>query len=104
MKAPSYNFVQKAMAHGVGHLRRQQRLRRRNRDKIKAAITANTEGKVTVTSVAKSPVPGIYEIVSGQEIFYSDSTGQYAFVDGRLMDLKNAYGYHGAASRQVEFD
>jgi thiol:disulfide interchange protein DsbC len=56
--------------------------------KIKAAVIANTEGKVLVTSVAKSPVSGIYEVVSGQEIFYTDATGQYAFVDGRLMDLK----------------
>lgn len=59
-------------------------------DRIKAAITANTGGKVTADQVAPSPVPGIYEVVTGTDIFYVDSTGRYGFVDGRLVDLQHS--------------
>lgn len=58
--------------------------------KIKEAVESNTAGKVSVSSVAKSPVPGIYEVTSGMDIFYVDSTGRYGFVDGRLVDMKES--------------
>ena len=58
--------------------------------KIKEAVESNTAGKVSVSSVAKSPVPGIYEVTSGTDIFYVDSTGRYGFVDGRLVDMKES--------------
>lgn len=57
-------------------------------DRIKSAVERHTQGKVPVTSVLPSPVPGIFEVVSGQEIFYVDATGRYGFVDGRLVDLQ----------------
>ncbi len=56
--------------------------------KLKDAIESNTSGKVSVSGVAKTPIPGIYEITSGPDIFYADSTGRYGFVDGRLVDMK----------------
>lgn len=57
---------------------------------IKAAIERHTQGKVVVSSVQPSPVPGIYEVLSGQEVFYVDATGRYGFVDGRLVDLQGS--------------
>jgi thiol:disulfide interchange protein DsbC len=54
---------------------------------IKAAIEKNSVGKVQVKAVNKTPVPGLFEVVSGQEIFYADATGRYGLVDGRLIDL-----------------
>lgn len=57
-------------------------------DRIQAAIERHTQGKVLVSSVAPSPVPGIYEVLSGQEVFYVDATGRFGFVDGRLVDLQ----------------
>lgn len=59
-------------------------------DRIKAAVSTNTHGKVTADQVAPSPVPGIYEVLSGSDIFYVDSTGRYGFVDGRLVDLQQS--------------
>lgn len=41
-----------------------------------------------VTQVNKSPVNGLYEVVTGDHIFYSDENGQY-IIDGSLFDLKN---------------
>jgi len=59
-------------------------------DRIKAAIERHTQGKVQVSSVQASPVAGIYEVLSGQEVFYVDATGRYGFVDGRLVDLQSS--------------
>lgn len=58
--------------------------------RIKTAIESNTAGKVAVSSVAPTPVAGIYEITSGLDVFYVDSTGRYSFVDGRLVDMKTS--------------
>ncbi len=55
-------------------------------DTIKTALARNSGGKVNPDSVAPSPIPGIYEVVNGMEVFYTDATGRYAFVDGRLVD------------------
>jgi len=54
---------------------------------LKAAIERNTQGKVKVDTVTKTPVPGIYEVSSAGDVFYVDETGRYGFVDGRMMDL-----------------
>lgn len=59
-------------------------------DRIKAAIERHTQGKVLVSSVQATPVAGIYEVLSGQEVFYVDATGRYGFVDGRLVDLQGS--------------
>ncbi len=57
-------------------------------ERIKASVESNTAGKVTVSSVATTPIAGIYEITSGLDVFYVDGTGRYGFVDGRLVDMK----------------
>ncbi|WP_049780138.1 DsbC family protein [Aromatoleum aromaticum] len=54
---------------------------------IKAAISRHSNGNVQVDAVAATPVPGIFEVTNGREVFYADSTGRYAFVDGRLVDI-----------------
>jgi thiol:disulfide interchange protein DsbC len=40
-----------------------------------------------VTQVNKSPIAGLYEIVTADRIFYSDEKGQY-LIEGSLIDLK----------------
>ncbi|MCK0508639.1 DsbC family protein [Aromatoleum anaerobium] len=54
---------------------------------IKAAISRHSGGEVLPDAVAATPVPGIFEVTNGREVFYADSTGRYAFVDGRLVDI-----------------
>jgi thiol:disulfide interchange protein DsbC len=41
----------------------------------------------SVDQVNKSPVPGLYEVVTGDHIFYTDKSAQY-LIDGQLFDLK----------------
>jgi thiol:disulfide interchange protein DsbC len=58
--------------------------------RLRTAVEHNTKGKVIIDAAYPSPVPGIYETVSGDDVFYVDASGRYAFVDGRLVDLVNA--------------
>ena len=39
-----------------------------------------------VQSVARTPVPGIYEVFAGGEIFYVDEKVNFMFVEGKLVD------------------
>ncbi|MCB1930099.1 MAG: DsbC family protein [Rhodocyclaceae bacterium] len=54
---------------------------------LRAAIARHSDGKVVANSVAATPVPGVFEIVSGKDVFYVDRTGRYAFLDGRMVDM-----------------
>lgn len=56
---------------------------------VQAAIEEHTQGSVPIDSISTTPIAGIYQVTSGNEIFYSDSTGRYAFVGGALMDMKD---------------
>jgi thiol:disulfide interchange protein DsbC len=56
--------------------------------RIKSAVETNSGNKVRVDNVARTPIASVYEITSGNEIFYVDESGSYAFVDGRLVDLR----------------
>lgn len=56
---------------------------------VKSAIEQHTQGSVKVDRIASTPVAGIYQVMSGGEIFYTDATGRYAFVGGTMMDLKS---------------
>lgn len=54
---------------------------------IKAAVERNTQGKVRVDSVSPSPIPGLYEVISGQDVLYVDRTGRFG-IDGQLIDMQ----------------
>jgi thiol:disulfide interchange protein DsbC len=56
---------------------------------LKNNIASFTNGKVIPDGVAKTPIPGVFEIHAGLDVFYTDATGHYAFVEGHLIDLKN---------------
>lgn len=57
-------------------------------NRLKGQVQANTGGKVRPDAITKTPVPGVFEVRAGLDIFYVDATGQYAFVEGHLLDLK----------------
>lgn len=54
---------------------------------LKGAIERNTQGRIRVDSVTPSPIAGIYEVTTGQDVLYVDSTGRYGF-DGQLIDMQ----------------
>jgi thiol:disulfide interchange protein DsbC len=53
-----------------------------------------------VDQVSKSPIPGLYEVVTGDHIFYTDKTAQY-LVDGKLFDLKSRKNITEARERKL---
>lgn len=57
-------------------------------DSIKANIEQFTGGKVKVDRIEKTPVPGLYEVISDGEVLYTDSTGRFGIVGGAMVDMK----------------
>lgn len=55
---------------------------------IRAGIEVNTDKTVRVDAIKTTPIKGIYEVISDEEIFYVEETGRYSFVGGSLMDMK----------------
>lgn len=56
---------------------------------LKAAIEANTGGRVQVDAVRPTPIVGLFEVTTkGLDLFYVDRSGRYGLVDGRLVDMR----------------
>ena len=57
-------------------------------DVVRAAVERWLEGRYKVEEVRKTPVTGMYEVRIGTDLIYVDEKGQYAFVEGSLVDIK----------------
>jgi thiol:disulfide interchange protein DsbC len=57
-------------------------------DRVRDGITRRTAGEVHIDRITPTPVPGLFEVVSGSDVFFSDATGRYAIVDGRMVDTE----------------
>ncbi len=60
----------------------------------------------TVSQVNTSPIPGLFEVVTEDHIFYTDEKGQY-LIDGQMFDLQARQNLTEARARKlfaVEFD
>lgn len=53
-----------------------------------------------VDQVNRSPIPGLYEVVTGDHIFYTDESAQY-LIDGQLFDLKARTNITEARARKL---
>jgi thiol:disulfide interchange protein DsbC len=68
---------------------------------IKDTLQKNYEQLIgPVDQVNKSPMPGLYEVVTGDHIFYTDKNAQY-IIDGSLFDLKKRSNLTEARSRAL---
>ena len=56
--------------------------------RIQARIAEHTGGEVMVDAVHETPAEGIYEVVSGQQVFHVDASGRYALIEGRMIDMR----------------
>ncbi len=74
---------------------------------IKDSLHKNYEQLIgPVDQVNKTPMPGLYEVVTGDHIFYTDKSAQY-LIDGSMFDLKLRRNLTEARSRvlfAVDFD
>ncbi|MEK6349282.1 MAG: DsbC family protein [Burkholderia sp.] len=55
-------------------------------DKLKATLQSRL-GDATIKGIAKSPIPGLYEVNLGSQIVYSDAAGDYVLL-GEMVDTK----------------
>jgi thiol:disulfide interchange protein DsbC len=55
-------------------------------DKLKTTLQARL-GDATIKGIAKSPIPGLYEVNLGSQIVYSDAAGDYVLL-GEMVDTK----------------
>jgi thiol:disulfide interchange protein DsbC len=56
-------------------------------DKVKAALQSRLGADATIKGVAKTPIPGLYEVNLGKEIIYSDANGEYLLL-GDMVDTR----------------
>lgn len=68
-------------------------------DKVKAALKKSIP-EAPVDSVRKVPYSGLYEVVVGGDIFYTDENGAF-LVMGSIVDLKTKENVTEARSRQL---
>jgi thiol:disulfide interchange protein DsbC len=57
-------------------------------DRVREGIKRHTGDQVSADRVSATPIPGVFEVVTGLDVFYADATGRYAFIDGRLVDTQ----------------
>lgn len=53
-----------------------------------------------ISGVNKSPVPGLYEVITQDHLFYTDEKGQF-LIDGAVYDLKNMRNLTEERSRKL---
>lgn len=56
--------------------------------RLREAITTHTRGTVAIGAITTTPVPGLYAVASDGEVFYTDESGRYSFVNGALIDME----------------
>ncbi|WP_281718985.1 DsbC family protein [Pandoraea apista] len=57
-------------------------------DRVKAAVQKTLGADAPIKSVARTPIPGLYEVSIGGEIMYADEKAQYVILGGNLVDTK----------------
>ena len=56
---------------------------------IRSAVETWLGGRFKVDDVRRSPLAGIWEVRLGGDLIYVDERGQYAFVEGAMVDLRS---------------
>lgn len=57
-------------------------------DRVKAAVQKTLGADAPVKGVARTPIPGLYEVSVGGEVMYADEKAQYVILGGNLIDTK----------------
>ena len=56
---------------------------------IRTALEGWLGGRYKVDDIRRSPLAGIWEVRLGSDLIYVDERGQYAFVEGAMVDLRS---------------
>ena len=55
---------------------------------VRTAVESWLKGRYKVDEVRRTPMPGMWEVRLGSDLIYVDEKGQFAFVDGAMIDLR----------------
>ncbi|MGE0797215.1 MAG: DsbC family protein [Lautropia sp.] len=55
---------------------------------IRSSVEAWLQGRYKIEEISPTPMPNIYEVRIGTDLMYVDARGQFAFVEGQLIDLR----------------
>jgi thiol:disulfide interchange protein DsbC len=69
-------------------------------NEIKSALQKKLPQIGTISQVHKSPVPGLYEIVTQDHLFYTDENSRF-LIDGAIFDLKNMQNISEERARKL---
>ena len=75
--------------------------------RIEAEIQRTTQNKVRIQAIRTTPIAGLYQVDSDDEVFFVDASGRFAVVGGSMIDLKNQTDLTAAhldSIRWVSFD
>lgn len=67
---------------------------------IKSSLQKKVPQIGQINTVSKSPVPGLYEVITQDHLFYTDEKGQY-LIDGAVFDLKTMRNITEERSRKL---
>ena len=56
---------------------------------VKSSVEAWLKGRFKVDAVSKTVMPGLVEVRIGKDILYAHENGQFALVEGQLIELKS---------------
>lgn len=57
-------------------------------DRVKAAVQKTLGADAPVKAVARTPIPGLFEVSVGGEILYADEKARYVILGGNLVDTQ----------------
>lgn len=55
---------------------------------IRAAVERWLKGRYPIEEISKTPLVNMYEVRIGTDLIYVDARGEFAFVEGQMIDLK----------------
>ncbi|VVE21697.1 DsbC family protein [Pandoraea terrigena] len=70
-------------------------------DRVKAAVQKTLGADAPVKSVARTPIPGLYEVGVGGDIIYVDEKAKYVIIGGNLVDTKTRQSLTEASQSEL---
>jgi thiol:disulfide interchange protein DsbC len=55
---------------------------------IRKVVEGWLQGRHKIDEISQTPLKGMYEVRIGTDLMYVDSRGEYAFIEGQMIDLK----------------
>ena len=82
-------------------LQAQERVNPAIESAVKTAVEAWLKGRFKVDSVSRTVMPGVVEVRLGTDLIYADEKGQFAIVEGQMVNLKTGENLTAARLEEI---